>query len=117
MDYMKTELEPQDVQVMVEKVVEQLKPYLSQRADRQEDTIFDVPGLCEYLHVSKSWVYERTHLKEIPFIKLPGQPAKGLHGRTSNKILFKKSAIDTWLERNKVPEVSHIKHNLNLVKK
>jgi len=114
---MKTELEPQDVQAIAERVVEVLKPYLSHREDRQQDIVFDVPNLCEYLHVSKSWVYERTHLKEIPFIKLPGQPAKGLHGRTSNKILFKKSAIDTWLERNKVPEVSHIKHNLNLVKK
>jgi hypothetical protein len=108
---MKTELEPQDLQVIAEKVLEHLKPYLSQKTDRQEDTIFDVPGLCEYLHVSKSWVYERTHLNEIPFIKLSGKQAKGLHGRTSNKILFKKSVIDNWLERNKVPEVSHIKHN------
>ena len=42
---MKTELEPQDIQAIAEKVLELLKPYLPVNAKReQDDTIFDVPG-------------------------------------------------------------------------
>ena len=58
---MKIELEPLDIQAIAEKVLELLKPYLSQKAERQEDIIFDVGGLCRYLHVSSHWVHERTH--------------------------------------------------------
>ena len=102
---MKTELEPLDVQTIAEKVVELLKPYLSQRADRQEDIIFDVPGLCEYLHVTSKWVHERTHLKEIPCYKL------------SNKQLrFRKKKIDKWLDSLETPFLSAYAGKMRMIK-
>ncbi len=50
------------------------------------DTIFSVETLAKYLQVSKQWVYERVHLKEIPHIKMGKFPR------------FKKREIDIWLE-------------------
>jgi excisionase family DNA binding protein len=101
---MKSELEPLDIQVIAQKVVELLKPYLSQKADGQEDMIFDVPGLCEYLHVTPKWVHERTHLKEIPYYKL------------SNKQLrFRKKKIDKWLECLETPVLSQFTGRLKAV--
>ena len=103
---MKTELEPQDIQAIAEKVVELLKPYLSQRADRQEDTILDVPGLCEYLHVTPKWIHERTHLKDLPYYKL------------SNKQLrFRKKKIDKWLDSLENPSVNDFRGKIRLVKR
>lgn len=110
------QLSEQDIGTLVDGLEKRLKPLLSKQSSMPKDEYFDVNGLSEYLHVSKGWVYERTHLNEIPFIKLPGRQGKGSHGSSSSKILFKKSVIDAWLERNSVPEVSQLKHGLNLVK-
>jgi len=101
----KIDLEPLDVQTIAEKVVDLLKPHLSRREERQQDIIFDVPGLCEYLHVTAKWVHERTHLKEIPYYKL------------SNKQLrFRKKDIDKWLESLKAPAVNEYQRR-NLLSK
>jgi excisionase family DNA binding protein len=93
---MNAELEPQDIQAIAEKVLELLKPYLVTNTKReQDDTIFDVPGLCEYLKVTPKWVYEQTHLKAIPYYKL------------SNKALrFKRSEVDKWMERLRTPAIA-----------
>jgi hypothetical protein len=101
---MKTELEPQDIQAIAEKVVELMKPYLLQRTDRQEDTVLDVPGLCKYLHVTPKWIHERTHLKEIPCYKL------------SNKQLrFRKKKIDKWLDSLETPVLNQYSGRLKAV--
>ena len=103
---MKTEFELHDVQAIAEKVVELLKPYLSQRTDRQEDIILDVPGLCEYLHVTPKWIHERTHLKQIPYHKL------------SNKQLrFRKKKIDKWLDTLETPGINDFRGKVRLVKR
>ena len=60
---------------------------------RDMDTIFNVKGLSEYLKVSPKWIYERTHLKEIPFIKVLGQ------------LRFRKKDIDKWLLSYSIPVV------------
>ena len=69
-------LEPEDLQpfkdILREAVREELKSYLSGRA-QDEDIILDVAGLCDYLKVTSKWVYEQTHLKSIPHIKLAGK--------------------------------------------
>ena len=67
---MKTTLEPEDIQSIVGGVIAGLKPLLIQREVRPEDTIFDVPALSKYLHVTPKWIHERTHLKQIPYYKL-----------------------------------------------
>ena len=102
---MKIDLEPLDVQIIAEKVVELLKPYLSSKTDRQEDIIFDVSGLCDYLHVTSKWVHERTHLKEIPYHKL------------SNKQLrFRKKDIDKWLDSMRMLAIHSLSSKVRLLK-
>jgi excisionase family DNA binding protein len=89
----KTELEPQDIEAISQKVVEALKQYLNGRGQAREDRILDVKGLCRYLSVPTSWVYERTHLKEIP------------HYKAGNHLRFRQSEIDKWLSTFRVPAV------------
>ena len=91
---MKTELEPQDIKAIVEELIESLKPALSSKEGsgrNEDDTIFDVDELVAYLKVSKQWIYERTHLKEIPHLKMGGQ------------LRFRKRDIDRWLNAYNVP--------------
>lgn len=50
---MKTELEPEDIELIMAKIVERLRPRLSNmNREQQEDTVFDVSGLCKYLKVT-----------------------------------------------------------------
>lgn len=89
---MKTELEEKDVETIAQRVLELLKPSLSVNGNHgSEDIIFDVEGLADYLRVSKQWIYERTHLKEIPHLKIDGQ------------LRFRKKYIDKWLSSYDVP--------------
>jgi excisionase family DNA binding protein len=91
---MKIEFENTDIEAIALRVVELLKPVLSNSSGQgTEDTILDVKGLADYLHTSKQWLYERTHLKEIPHIKIDGQ------------LRFSKKAIDKWLQSFSVPAV------------
>jgi excisionase family DNA binding protein len=101
---LKIELESLDTQTIAEKVVELIKPYLLQRPDQQHDIVFDVPGLCEYLHVTSKWVYERTHLKQIPYYPL-----------SNKQIRFRKRDIDKWLESYKIAPINDFKGKMKVV--
>lgn len=102
---MKAELEPQDIEAIALRVAELLKPLLSGNGRHEaEDTIFDVKGLCDYLHVSDKWVYERTHLKEIPHLKVNGL------------LRFRKRNMDKWLLSFNVPATSTPERILRAVK-
>lgn len=88
---MKTELEPQDVEAISQRVLELLAPIIAKASTGKEpDTILDVEGLAGYLKVDPSWIYKQVQLKAIPYIK------------TGKYIRFRKSAIDKYLERNTV---------------
>lgn len=93
---MKSTLEPEDIQAIVTGTIEGLRPFLSkEQCGGTDAAIFDMSGLCDYLKVSRKWVHERTHLKEIPYYKL------------SNKQLrFRKKHIDKWLESRKNPAIN-----------
>lgn len=91
---MKTELEIQEIEAIADKVIEKLKPIISSHDKYEDDIIFDVDGLADYLKVSKSWIYERTHLKEIPHLKIDGQ------------LRFRKKDIDKWLRSYNIPAIS-----------
>ncbi len=94
---MKSVFEPEDIQVIVDNIINKLKPYFSDKPP-QPNNLMNTNDLCAYLKVSKQWVYERTHLKLIPHIKL------------SNKELrFRKKDIDAWLESKKTPVVEQPK--------
>jgi excisionase family DNA binding protein len=81
------------VKEIAREVVELLRPILAGR-NEEEDTIFDIDALSKYLGVSKNWIYEKTHLKEIPHLKVNGI------------LRFRKRDIDKWLNSFSVPAVS-----------
>jgi excisionase family DNA binding protein len=93
---LKTELEPQDIQVLVDRVVETLKPYLL-IGRKEEDRIYDKEALAEYLHVDVSWINKQITLRAIPYFKM------GKYTR------FKRSRIDQWLETTKVETSPFVK--------
>ena len=84
-----TELEDKDIERIADKVIERLKPYLKDKGENEKDCIFDVDGLADYLKVKKAWIYEKTHLNDIPFYKVGKFPR------------FKKRDIDKWLQSQK----------------
>ena len=87
-------LPPELVELIADKVVEKLKPLLSSNGKHEaEDIIYDVQELAHYLNVSRQWIYERSHLKEIPHIKKQGL------------LRFRKREIDKWLDSDKVPAI------------
>lgn len=65
----------------------------------------NVKGLSVYLKMSQSSIYKATMGNKIPFIK------------TGKKLLFKKEAIDQWLEQHAQPTVMELKNNcVNILK-
>jgi len=88
------ELEKTDIQSIAREVAELVGPLLHGSDKQGEDEIFDVPALAAYLKCSTKWIYERTHLKEIPHIKAGGQ------------LRFRKKAIDKWLDSYGIPAVN-----------
>ena len=103
---MRSTLDQEDVHVIVAAVIDGLRPLLSDKKKNSvDDSIFDVPGLCEYLHVTPKWIHSRSHLKEIPYYKL------------SNKQLrFRKRDIDKWLDSLKTPAINEYRGKLNAVR-
>jgi excisionase family DNA binding protein len=103
---MKTVLDPEDIKAIAEAVLQGQKTFLEGTDKRYEDdALFDVQGLAEYLHVSKQWVYERTHLREIPHIKVQGL------------LRFRKREIDKWLNSHNVPSTRLNDGKLSLTRK
>jgi len=84
---MKIEIEPQDIQSIAERVVELLKPLLSNGEKySNEDIVFTVETLSEYLKTDVSWVRKQVSAMTIPFFK------------TGKYVRFRKSAIDKWIK-------------------
>ena len=90
---MKTELEHNDIELIAQQVANKLKPLLCKSPKQTDETVFDVKGLAQYLKVNESWVYNRVHLKSIPYFKCGKYPR------------FKKSAIDKWIEQETVQPI------------
>jgi excisionase family DNA binding protein len=101
---LKVEFETGDIEAIADKIIEKLRPLISNGKHEAEDTILDVQGLAEYLNVSQKWIYERTQFKEIPFKKI-----KGL-------LRFRKRDIDKWLDSYNVPAVNTSKKPLKTKK-
>lgn len=78
---------------IIQEVLREIRPLLSGN-QQDQDEIFDVPALAAYLRVSHKWIYERTHLKEIPHIKAGGH------------LRFRKKTIDKWLDSYGIPALS-----------
>ena len=88
---MKTELEPQDIEAIVNKVIEMLKPILSNNGKHGEDDLITIDEAAVFLKTSKGqiyqWVNNAQHgLGNFPYLK-------------AGKLLrFSKSAVLKWLE-------------------
>jgi excisionase family DNA binding protein len=86
---------------LARQVSKRLVPVIERvRQGSEQDTLFDVRTLAIYLKASRKWIYERTHLKEIPCFKV-----KGL-------LRFRKKDIDQWLRAYNVPISNDFKHFL-----
>lgn len=83
-------------------VIKAIKPMIAKGA--QDDTVFNVEGLAQYLKVSPKWIYERTHLKEIPHNKIGGQ------------LRFRKKDIDKWINSYNVPAINTPERILKAIK-
>ena len=101
---MKIELEPHDIELIAQRVLELLRPHFAGIGKGEDNIILDVKGLCSYLHVSEKWVYERTHLKEIPHLKINGL------------LRFRTTDIDKWLNSFNIPATSTPERILKAVK-
>ena len=92
---MKAEFEAEEIELIAQRVTQLLKPILAGNGKHEtDDAIYDVPALAKYLNVSSKWIYERTHLKEIPHLKVNGL------------LRFRKKEIDKWLNSYNVPAVT-----------
>jgi len=99
---MKTQFEPDDIDLIAQKVIEKLKPLLSNIGKREggEDMIFTVESLAQYLQVDKTWAYKAVSFKTLPYFK------SGKYTR------FRKHDIDKWLDsqtRGPIPSLKAIK--------
>lgn len=98
---MRIELDSEDInaiaiQVTAE-VLKALRPIVG-KVQPAEDTLMKVEECAAYLKVRPQWLYKRTQLKEIPYVKL---------GRF---IMFKKREVDAWIERaGKMPQLNSSK--------
>ncbi len=90
-------------QEITQAVICALQPLLKNNAG--DDTIFDVKKLAGYLNVTPKWIYERTHLKEIPHYKITG------------RLMFKKNDIDKWFATQKVPAISAPARKFQVIKR
>ncbi|MHB8137980.1 MAG: helix-turn-helix domain-containing protein [Smithellaceae bacterium] len=93
---MKVELNiPQElVDQIADEVLQRLLPAIVANGKCKDDSILNVKELTEYLKVDENWIYQRTRNHKIPFIK------KGKY------CLFRKSAIDAWLNRDAIKPLS-----------
>jgi excisionase family DNA binding protein len=95
---MKTQLEPQDIDSIAQRVVELLKPYLLARDETKtapappqpRGHYMTVSQLTEYLQVSRGTIHNWIYQRKIPYSKI---------GR---RVRFKREDIVRWCEDKKV---------------
>ncbi len=84
---MRIEIDEQDIKRIAEKVVELLRPLLANGEKHlNEDVVFTVESLSEYLKTNVSWVRKQVSFMTIPFFKV------------GKYVRFRKSAIDKWIK-------------------
>ncbi len=65
----------------------------------------NVNELSEYINLSTSTIYKKTSARLIPYIK------------SGKKLLFKKDAIDDWLNEHYFESKSEITNNISYILK
>jgi len=99
---MKVTLEAEDIELIVTKVIEAIRPLLVSNNEHSnghsEDRVFDKKGLAEYLNVSMSTINKLVSNKQIPHFKIN-------HG-SSGGVRFYKRDIDKWIQRQTIPDIN-----------
>ncbi len=95
---MKTELEPQDIEAIAQRVIEKLKPMLSDNGKHEDNIVFNKNSLSEYLNVSESTINKLISNKQIPHFKIQQGQSGGVR--------FSKKDIDRWIQRHTIPEIN-----------
>ncbi|MCX5804230.1 MAG: helix-turn-helix domain-containing protein [Proteobacteria bacterium] len=80
---MKLELEEHDLELIVDRLFERLKPMLPKQ-DHRGDVIFDKKELSQYLKVGVSWIDNNLYM-------LP-------HFKVGKYVRFRQSHIDQWIK-------------------
>lgn len=93
---MKIELESHDVEAIALRVAELLKPCFSDRAQAEQDIIFDKRALAEYLKIDVSWI-DKNYEEKLP------------HFHIGKYVRFKKSAIDKLTEAHNTKVMSLVR--------
>lgn len=94
-------IEYSDIEEIVEKVVEKLKPLLSNSHDFKNNEIMTVDELVDYIKTKKSSIYDKVHTRSIPFLKY------------GNSLRFKKKHVDIWLINPYHPDLDNYSLNHN----
>lgn len=91
---MRTVLEPEDIQAIADAVASRLSATIpTNTVAKDQEEIFDVPGLATYLKVDNSWVYKQVQYKTIPHFHAGRYPR------------FYRSQIDKWTKEQATPAV------------
>lgn len=100
---MKIEIDNQQlVADIAREVIKEIKPLLLSFHDPKCNELMSVSEVAKYLKVTQSWVYERTHTRQIPFRKAGKFPR------------FLKKDIDLWMLNPYDPILA--KYNLKIRK-
>ena len=97
---MKIEINDKElIESIVKDVVDQLTPLINNANHAVDNESMTVQEVAKYLNVTKSFVYEKVHKREIPFYKVGRLPR------------FSKKHIDLWKFNPYHPDLSI--YNLN----
>ena len=88
-------LDEHDLDLIADKVAERLKPLLQKtvKQTNEDDPIFSVKEVAEYLRVDTSFIYKKIQFKEIPHLHVGKYPR------------FRKGQIDKWLASQTVKPI------------
>ena len=63
--------------------------------------VMSLNQLCNHYDLTKSFVYKKTHSREIP------------HYKNGKRLFFKKNEIDTWILENRVKTIKDLEQETN----
>ena len=95
---MKTELEPQDIEAIAQRVIDKLKPLIAGNGKHKDNIVFNKESLSKYLNVSESTINKLISNKQIPHFKIQQGQSGGVR--------FSKKDIDRWIQRHTIPEIN-----------
>jgi excisionase family DNA binding protein len=92
---LKAELETGDIEAIAQRVVELLRPLLSNNGKNEDNELLDIEQASKLLGTSKEQIYQwvsnaKYGLKPFPFLK------------SGKRLRFSKKDLIQWMQNNKV---------------